>query len=254
MKKIIISILSLSVVLTAYSQDNKYPQPDSMTPGMTEFWLPRVLKVKTDVSKDVIKAPSDAIVLFDGTSTSEWVKNDGSPCGWDIQSGVLVMKQGTGDIKTKREFGDCQIHIEWKIPADVNGDGQGRGNSGLFIQDRYEIQILDSEGGETYSNGQAASIYKQSPPLVNATRTAGEWNVYDVIYKAPTFKNDGSLKSNGIVTVLHNGIVVQNNTIIQGTTEYIGLPKNLAHGFGAIKLQDHSNLIQFRNIWIRSLE
>ncbi|MBR4778775.1 MAG: DUF1080 domain-containing protein, partial [Bacteroidaceae bacterium] len=153
-------------------------------------------------------------------------------------------------------FGDFQLHIEWMVPKDIHGSGQGRGNSGVYLQDRYEIQVLDSYENETYVNGQAASIYKQSAPLVNPCRKPGEWNVYDIIYTAPTFKADGTYRTRPVVTVLFNGVLVQNNTTIIGTTEYIGLPQFGPHGDGPIRLQSHgdpSEPISYRNIWIRKL-
>ncbi len=163
---------------------------------------------------------------------------------------------GTGDIETKKHFNDFQLHLEWKVPASITGRGQARGNSGVFLQGMYELQVLDNYGNKTYGNGQAGSLYKQSAPLVNAMKKPGEWNVYDIIYKAPTFKADGTYRSYPFVTVIHNGVIIQNNTRINGITDYIGFPVVKAHGDGPILLQDHgdpSEAISFRNFWIREL-
>ena len=167
--------------------------------------------------------------------------------------GVLTVKPGTGDIKTKAEFCDVQLHVEWKAPQPEAGmEGQQRNNSGIFLQQRYEIQVLDSYQNKTYPNGQAASVYKQTIPLVNAMKAPGEWQTYDIIYKAPTF-NGEELATKGYVTVIHNGVVVQNHTEIQGTTEWIGAPKYKAHGCAPLQLQDHGNLVSFKNMWVRPL-
>ena len=165
----------------------------------------------------------------------------------------MTVVKGTGDIQTKRDFGSCQLHIEWRTPAVIEGKGQGRGNSGVFLNNTYEVQVLDSYQNRTYSNGQAASIYKQYLPLVNACRPPGEWQTYDIIYLAPVFNEDGIKVRSGTLTVIQNGIVVQNNIEIKGTTPYIGLPQNPSHGKGPLRLQDHSNPVSYRNIWIREL-
>ncbi|AKD02093.1 DUF1080 domain-containing protein [Pontibacter korlensis] len=228
----------------------KVPTPPKMVPEMTEFWEPepRVVTPGTNITAP----PSDAIVLFDGKNLSEWkAKSGGTEATWPVKNGEFTV--GKGDISTKREFGDFQLHIEWSAPDKVEGQGQGRGNSGIFLQDRYEVQVLDSYNNRTYSNGQAASVYKQHRPLVNAMRKPTEWNVYDVIYTAPRFKEDGSVFTPARVTVLHNGVLVQNNVEVKGPTEYIGLPAYKAHGKAPITLQDHGNPVAFRNIWIREL-
>jgi hypothetical protein len=230
------------------------PTPPKMVPEMTEFWEPEV-KVVTPGTGAGMTAPSDAIILFDGKNLAEWRGKDGD-AKWQVSNGVMTVAKGTGDIKTKREFGDFQLHIEWMIPADITGKSQARGNSGVFLQDRYELQVLDSYNNRTYANGQAGSIYKQTPPLVNAMRKPGEWNIYDVVYTAPRFKENGTLFSPARVTVLHNGVVIQNDFEIKGATEYIGLPSYKAHGKAPIHLQDHgdpSKAISYRNIWIREL-
>lgn len=237
------------------------PTPPKMSPAMTEFWEPEVKSVAALENTP----PSDALVLFDGSNLDQWVSvNDpAKPAGWTVENGVFTVKKGTGNIQTKRSFQDYQLHIEWKVPVGITGQGQARGNSGLFLastgkgDDGYELQILDSYDNRTYANGQAASIYKQTPPLRNVTRKPGEWNVYDIIFTAPRFKDDGSLFSPARVTVLQNGVVVQNDTELRGPTQYIGLPSyGKPHGRAPIKLQDHgdpSQPISFRNVWIREL-
>ncbi len=218
-------------------------------PKATEVWepVPRMVTPGQGTAP-----PSDAIVLFDGNDLSEWTHNGGAPVKWNLEGGAMTVAKGTGSIFTKRTFGDCQLHIEWRAPVDDNDEGQDRGNSGIFLQNRYEVQVLDSHGGKTYPNGQAGSLYKQSIPLVNACRPAGEWQVYDIIYKAPIFNKDGIRTAPGYVTVLHNGVLIQNHFKLQGTTEYIGLPKNIAHGKAPIQLQDHGEKVSYRNIWIRA--
>jgi hypothetical protein len=197
---------------------------------------------------DEAKAPSDAIVLFDGTDMSAW---EGAE-NWKVADGVVT--EGRGDIKTKQNFGDCQLHIEWSAPVPPRGSGQGRGNSGIFFHDRYEMQVLDSYDNETYFEGQAGAIYKQMPPMVNATRPPGEWNVYDIVWTAPKFNDDGSLKSPAYITALHNGVLVLNHFELMGDTFWPTVPTYKAHGPGPIKLQDHGNPVRFRNIWIREFK
>ncbi|MCC9167001.1 3-keto-disaccharide hydrolase [Pontibacter harenae] len=231
-------------------QAQEVPKPPKMVPEMTEFWEPEVRVITPGTNNTA--APSDAIVLFDGKNLSEWkAKDGGGAAQWQVNNGEFTV--GKGDISTKREFQDFQLHIEWSAPDLVQSSSQGRGNSGIFLQDRYEVQVLDSYNNRTYSNGQAGSIYKQHRPLVNAMRKPNEWNVYDIIYTAPRFKEDGSVFSPARVTVLHNGVLVQNNVDIKGPTEYIGLPEYKAHGKAPISLQDHGNPVAYRNIWIREL-
>ncbi|WP_020211058.1 3-keto-disaccharide hydrolase [Gilvimarinus chinensis] len=219
----------------------------------TEVWEP--VPAKVTVSESGV--PSDAIVLFDGSGLSAWESvSDGAKAPWNIEGDVMVAAPKSGDIRTKQEFCDVQLHIEWQPPAekDMEGpEGQGRGNSGVFFQERYEVQVLDSFGGETYPNGQAASVYKQHIPLVNATKPLSEWNVYDIIYKAPRFSDAGELTSPAYITVLHNGVLVQNHVEVQGPTAWIGHPPYEAHGCAPLRLQDHGNPSKFRNIWIREL-
>lgn len=229
-----------------------------MKPGMTEFWEPEVEVVTPGEQGEnaFISAPSDAMVLFDGEDLSEWVHKDGTAAKWTVSDGVFTVNKGTGDIKTKKEFEDFQLHLEFRIPEIITGKSQARGNSGIFLQERYEVQVLDNFKNRTYANGQVGSIYKQSRPLKNPMRAPGNWNVYDIIYSAPRFKDDGTLFSPATVTVILNGVVVQNHTTILGPTMYIGLPEYKAHGKASIRLQDHgdpSEAISFRNIWIREM-
>lgn len=230
----------------------KYPDQGGMGPQQTEIWTPQPRKVDPSVGG----VPSDAIVLFNGVDLKEWQKDNGEPAGWKVENGIMTVDKSKGDIVTRRKFGSYQLHLEWRIPSDIQGESQARGNSGVFMQDKYEVQILDSYDNPTYIHGQAGSIYKQSAPLVNAMNKPGEWNVYDIIYTAPVFKADGSYLYRPFVTVIHNGVVIQNHTEIFGTTEWIGMPRTVEHGDGPIRLQSHgdpSAPISFRNIWIRPL-
>lgn len=236
-----------TVLLGTFSQLHAQ---EKMKPEDTEFWSPVPKNVTTD---GITKVPSDAIVLFDGTSLNAWQKNKTEPANWTVKDGVLTVKPGQGAIRTKQEFEDYQMHIEWRSPLVIKGEGQGRGNSGVFMQGLYELQVLDNNNNKTYVNGQAASIYKQKVPLVTAVRKPGEWHSYDIIWTAPRFNEDGTVAQKARITVLHNGILVQNNVELDGPTEYIGLPKYRAHGAGPIVLQDHGDLVSFRNIWIRPL-
>ena len=223
-------------------------------PEDTEQWKPEPLIV-TPCPAAPAGPPSDALVLLGpATGLDQWAAMDGKPAGWTFANGEMIVKKGTGNIQTRRRFGSYQLHIEWRTPAKVEGEGQGRGNSGIFLSEKYELQVLDSYNNRTYSNGQAGSIYKQAIPMVNASRPPGEWQMYDVIFIAPRFKEDGTLQTPGRITVLHNGVLIHHNTEIKGTTEYIGQPKVVAHGKGSIRLQDHGNPTSFRNIWVRELE
>ena len=224
---------------------------EALDPAVTEIWEPRVKKVTPGVKAG--EAPSDAIVLFDGKDLSNFVSFDGSEAKWEVADGAFTVRKGSGIIKTKKAFGDIQLHIEWRSPTEIIGEGQGRGNSGIFLQEKYELQVLDSYESQTYSNGQAGAIYKQSMPLANPTRQPGEWQVYDVVYTAPTFSESGRVINPAHITVFLNGVLVQNNTEIRGPTEYKGLPVYVQHGKGSLALQDHGNPVSFRNIWVREL-
>jgi hypothetical protein len=222
-------------------------------PKLTEVWKP-VVPIITP-GKTAADPPSDAIVLFNGTGFTAWESQaKGKPVAWTIDDNAMTVKPGSGGIQTKMGFGSCQLHVEWKTPAVVKGEGQGRGNSGIFLMGKYEVQVLDSYNNTTYSNGQAASIYKQHMPLANASRPPGEWQTYDIFFTAPEFYDDGRVKTAARVTVIHNGVLVQNNVAIHGQTAYIGIAKYEQHAAKLpIALQDHGDLVSFRNIWIREL-
>lgn len=236
---------------------------ESKDPKATEVWQPEP-EVVTPGAAGNTAPPADAIVLFDGTNLDEWesVDDANAPARWTVSGGAVTVKKGTGNIQTKRSFTDYQLHLEWRIPENISGEGQARGNSGLFLastgpgDEGYEIQVLDSYNNRTYSNGQAGAIYKQHIPLVNANRKPGQWQTCDVVWTAPRFNDDGSLKSPARVTAFINGVLVQNNVELQGVTVYIGKPFYRKHGPAPVKLQDHgdpSEPISFRNIWIREL-
>ena len=220
--------------------DMKRPQPAMVNPGMT------------GTAKTPGTAPSDATVLLGaGTGLKHW--NHG---GWKVDAdGIAQVTPGTGDIRTKESFGDCQFHIEWMVPGDRKTNGQAGGTSGVFFNNQYEVQILDAFQNTTYADGTAGSFYGQHPPLVNPCRPKGQWNVYDIIYTAPRWDEDGNLSSPARATVIFNGVVVQNNRAFWGSTAHgskatYGSP----HGKGPIRIQDHSDPIRFRNIWVRELD
>ena len=229
-------------------------------PSETEIWSPEPTVVMPAITMNT-KPPSDAIVLFDGTSLDKWVsQKDGKPPRWKVSNGHLTVVPGMGDIETRQRFTDYQLHIEWRIPKDVLGAGQHRGNSGVFLASEgdaaYEVQILDSYRSKTYVNGQAGSVYKQYPPLVNAMHSPGMWQTYDVIWTAPRFDADGFLKTPAYVTVLMNGVLILNHAKLLGSTVHSGQPRYTAHGAAPVRLQDHRDpepAVSFRNIWIRAL-
>lgn len=230
-------------------------------PEDTEIWEP-IPKVVTP-GHNFRDAPSDAIILFDGKNLDQWVQaDDQSPAKWDVKGDVLTVNKHYGNIETKQKFGSYQLHIEWKVPANITGSGQARGNSGIFLASLgkgdagYELQVLDSYNNKTYVNGMAGSLYKQAIPLANPGRQPGEWQVYDVIWTAPTFNEDGSVKTAAYATVFFNGVLVENHYELQGPTQYIGKPHYQKHGPAAIKLQAHgdkSEPLSYRNIWVRPL-
>jgi hypothetical protein len=221
----------------------------------TEIWEP-IPKETYSISDSA--PPDDAIVLFDGKDLSKWnAKWSDKESGWQINKdgSVTVVFDGSGGIETKENFGSVQLHVEWKTSEDISHKNQSRSNSGVFLQGRYEIQILDSYKSPTYVNGQAGSVYKQYIPLVNASRKPGEWQSYDIIFDAPKFDSDGNKIKSGYFTVFHNGILIHNHVEILGTTENVGPPKNIAHGDGPISLQNHCcSQVSFRNIWVRNLQ
>jgi hypothetical protein len=264
----LLAVFALSTVVVAQSPAAAPAQSPSQAapstgpkPADTEIWEPEPKVVTPGATCGA--PPSDAIVLFDGKNLDEWVSaKDKSPAQWTVAEGVMSVAKSAGNIETKRNFRNYQLHIEWRIPENITGSGQARGNSGVFLASTgpgdagYELQVLDSYNNKTYVNGQAASIYKQSPPLVNANRKPGEWQTYDVVWTAPVFNPDGSLKSPAYVTVLFNGVLVQDHFELQGETLYIGKPFYKAFSSATIKLQAHgdkSEPISFRNIWVREL-
>lgn len=217
--------------------DDTRPRPKVITPA-----------------EQVGQPPSDAVVLFDGTNLDKWHAADGGPAKWKAENGYIEVVPRTGDMISKQEFGDCQLHVEWRMPYPPKGNSQERGNSGVFLLNTYEIQVLDSYDNVTYADGQAGSVYGQSPPMVNASRKPGEWQSYDIIFTAPHFK-DGELETPAYVTVLHNGVVVQNHWKILGTTFHRQAPQYATKiERGPIKLQDHQNPTRFRNIWVREIK
>ncbi len=274
----IVAVLALAATAGAVSLRAQQPTPaeaaqaqmvpaqsetrPTAKPEDTEVWQP-VPQVVTPGS-DSAAPPSDAIVLFDGKNLDEWVSvKDGSPAKWSVADGVLTVNKAAGSIETRRRFRNYQLHLEWKIPLDITGSGQARGNSGLFLASTgpgdagYELQILDSYHNPTYVNGMVGAIYKQGIPLVNPARKPGEWQTYDVVWTAPVFNDDGSVKTPAYATVFFNGVLVQNHFELQGQTLYIGRPFYKKYDTAPIKLQAHgdpSEPISFRNIWVRELK
>jgi hypothetical protein len=202
-----------------------------------------------------VAAPSDGIVLFDGRDLNAWRARDGSPAPWRVGDGYFEVEPRTGYIRTAQDFGDVQLHIEWATPTPVTGEGQGRGNSGVFFGGgRYEVQVLDSYENPTYADGQAASLYGQHPPLVNASRPPGAWQTYDIVFRGPRFDEGGNLLRPARVTVFHNGVLVQDNVTLTGPTTHQARPPYQAHPERLpIQLQDHGDRVRFRNIWLREL-
>jgi len=255
---IFLSAVVLNLVATASCQGN----PDKEIKANAEHqWkihdmdrpLPQVIN-PGPVSLPV-PPPSDAIVLFDGKDLSQWCDNKGQPAAWKVIQDYMEVVKKTGTIKTKQNFGDCQLHIEWAAPFPASGDGQGRGNSGVFLMDIYEVQVLDSYNNRTYADGMAAAVYGQFPPLVNACRPPGEWQTYDIIFHRPLFDEDGNLTSPARMTVFHNNVLVQDNVELMGPTVWKKRVPYKAHPNKLpISLQDHGNPVRYRNIWIRELE
>jgi hypothetical protein len=244
--------LAASVLGTYYSSTNSViAQPD---PNWMDHDRSRPQPASVDPGGPT-KAPSDATLLFDGKDLSQWVADDGSPTKWVVKNGYMECVRNSGMIRTLENFGDCQLHIEFAAPLPVQGSGQGRGNSGvLFGMGLYEIQVLDSYQNNTYADGSAGSIYGQYPPLVNASRSPGEWQSFDVLYTAPRFKPDGKILSPCRMTVFHNGVLIQNNVELTGPTSWLERAPYSAHPEKQpIELQDHGNPVRFRNIWVREL-
>jgi hypothetical protein len=245
-----ILFICMTTIISGYSIAQEERTLREKMAQKSEIWEP----VPMIVSAPDGQPPSDAIILFNGNDLSGWLALKGGEAPWFVQNGSFMVKPGSGDIKTKQSFCDIQLHMEWKTPTDVEGlQGQQRNNSGIFLQQRYEIQVLDSYNNPTYANGQAASVYKQSIPLANVMRPAGQWQYYDIIYTGPRF-NGKALSEPAYVTVLHNGVLVQNHVEIQGKTEWIGAPSYKAHECAPLQLQDHGNQVSFRNVWVRELK
>ena len=247
-----ITLVGLLAMITCVAQ--VAPQPD---PKLTEVWTPEPRRV---IPGSATQAPSDAVVLFDGKDLGEWVSvaAPDKTADWTIGKGFFAVRPGAGDIQTRRRFTDYQLHLEWRAPGSSKGSGQDKGNSGVFLASTgagsgYEIQVLECANNRTYANGQAASLYKQHMPLVNACAPEGEWQTFDVIWTAPRFAKDGSLVSPAYVTALHNGVLVQHHVALKGATIYAGTPSYAPHGPAPIKLQDHGDSVSFRNIWVRPL-
>jgi hypothetical protein len=245
MKKILTCILASFCAAALFAADDTLPPPEK-----TEYWEP----VPAVVQAPTAGAPSDAIVLFDGRDTSAWEAMKKDATVWPVIEGAFVVAPKTTNVRTKQAFGDVQLHLEFRTPAEVKGASQGRGNSGVFFMGLYELQILDSWDNPTYVNGQCASVYKQHPPLVNASRGPGEWQTYDAVFIAPRFHADGKLLSPARLTVFHNGVLVQHDVELQGETVFRGAPGYRAHAAKLpLSLQDHNNPTAFRNIWVREL-
>ncbi len=240
-KRFVVGVLAV-LPATAFAQDaGPFPPPKTRPPIISP-------------GKTSADPPSDAIVLFDGKSLSHWRSSDGTPAKWQVRDGYVEVAAGTGDIMTTEAYGDSQLHIEWATPAVPKGEGQERGNSGVFLMGRYEIQVLDSYNNETYYHGQAGAVYKQYAPLVNASRKPGEWQSYDIIFKAPKFDEQGKVTERARVTVIHNGVLIQNNVEIYGITYHDRPALYIAHPLQEpLRLQDHGNPVRYRNIWIRRL-
>ena len=254
MKKAIVVLVVFAYTAITYAQQQQ--RPPSWNPASTEWYTPVPPKVQPGVG---VKPPSDAIILFNGTDLSKWESqkpptegNRREPAPWKIVNGEMYIVPGSGGIQTKEYFGDCQLHIEFKSPPAENYNGQGRGNSGIFLQNTYELQVLDGDNNHTYVNGMVGSIYKQAAPLVDPYTKNGEWQVYDIYWKAPVFDSNG-LVSPAMITVVMNGVLIHNNFILKGDTPYTGLPKYTPHGRLPLSLQDHGTAVAFRNIWIRNL-
>ena len=255
---------SLLLVVAAFAKtaSAQYADREAIDPAATEYYreVPAVTPGGPAPAEPVALPPDDAVVLFDGTDLSAWRNALGEDAHWTLADGAMTVAPGVvdyppgGDLFTRDSFANVQLHLEFRTPAVVSGEGQGRGNSGLFLQGRYELQILDNYDNPTYANGQVGSVYKQSVPLANPVRRPGEWQSYDVIYTAPVWSEAGNLVHPAYVTALLNGVLVQNHTALWGPTEYKGLPVyGEPHGPGPIRLQDHGNPTSFRNIWVRRL-
>ncbi len=240
----IVVVLLLAALVPAQDQwpvhDPNRPMPPVVAPGPAG---PPVLP------------PADAVVLFDGKDLSRWTDAKGQPAKWKVENGYMEVVPKTGGIRTVRGFGDCQLHVEWMAPSPAKGTGQDRGNSGVFLMDLYEVQVLDCYGNTTYADGMTAAIYGQFPPMVNACRPPGEWQTYDIVFHRPRFETDGKLLAPARMTVFHNGILVHECAVLMGPTAHKARPPYKVHDAKLpISLQDHDHPVRYRNIWLRELE
>ncbi len=254
LRTILLAAALVASVMSASAQDDR--NPENWDVHDRERPLPAVIEPATpSTQSDAGTAPSDAVVLFGGSNLDAWESTDGGSAPWQVVDGAFEVVPGTGGIRTKDGFGDVQLHVEWSAPDPPEGEDQDRGNSGIFLMDRYEVQVLDSYENTTYADGQAAAIYGQYPPLVNAMRPPGEWNTYDIIFKRPRFDDAGALSSPATITVVHNGVLVQDHEELTGPTGHYSRPDYEAHADRQpISLQDHDHPVRFRNIWLRELE
>lgn len=240
-------VLSTVIALDANSQTREGMQPEE-----TEWYEP--VPPKVEPGENIFSdPPSDAIILFDGSDMNKWESRNGGEVSWEITDEYVTVKKGSGDIVTKKSFGSAQLYLEFRAPMNMEHTGQDRGNSGIFLQNRYEIQVLDAWENPTYVNGMGGSVYKQTAPLVNPAKRPGEWQSYNILFTAPNFNDDGDLISPARITVIWNGVVVQNNTEILGHTPYIGYPEYNPHGKAPLRLQDHNSKVSYRNIFIREV-
>lgn len=254
MKSTVTLLMCVLLITGNFSMSSAQDKEEEMKPEDTEWYEP-VPPTVTPHEDHFLQPPSDATILFDGSDLNSWQSSEnGEDVPWDIENGALTVRPGTGDIETKEKFDSFQLYIEWKSPQNLDSEGQDRGNSGIFLQGIYEIQVLDAYENPTYVNGMAGSVYKQTAPLVNPAKKPGEWQSFNIAYTAPEFNDDGSLESPARVTVIWNGVVVHSNTEIKGHTPYVGLPEYTAHGDGPIRLQEHDSEVSYRNIWIREYE
>lgn len=243
---VILAVSAVFLMMSSFSQvewavhDPVRPMPPVVDPGP---------------AGPPLSAPADAIVLFDGKDLSEWTDRKGQPPRWKVEKGHMEVVAKTGSLVSMKKFGDCQLHIEWMAPLPVKGEGQGRGNSGVFFMGIYEVQILDCFENTTYADGMTASLYGQYPPLVNACRPPGEWQTYEIIFHRPRFDDAGIILSPARMTVFHNGILVHDNQALTGPTQHKARPPYKKHADKlSLSLQDHGNPVRFRNIWLRELE
>lgn len=250
------SFFLIALFISAVARAQNPAAKDFTKPQATEVWepKPRIVTPGTGTT-----APSDAIILFDGKDMTKWVMAaDGSAARWKLQNGIMTIDTTNGDIQTSQKFGDCQLHVEFRLPADAKSspNRDNAGNSGILMQERYEVQIFDSYRNEVplYANGQIGSIYKQVIPLANASSKPGEWNVFDIYYTAPRFRSNGSVAKPAYITLVHNGVLTLNHFEIQGTIQYIGIPRYEVHDKASVRLQSHKSPVSFRNIWIRELD